>query len=296
MSSESVQGIAGALGKLASGDVSATDSGFGRLLVMAASRSGGSDYADLLTKGIDGSQMNVLMESMVSYLQEIANSNKVVQQQYANVFGLKTSDIMAAKNLSSDITKLAKLGSDYNYNSGIGMLNNMASTMGSRIGLAGMMSNLKENFAYTLAAGIADNQTVVLRGEGEPGVRGGAKGDLYIVVRLRKHNIYTRKGTTVYCNVPITFTQATLGAELEIPMVDGSKEKYKIPEGTQNGTDFTIKGKGFKSVNGAYQGDYIFTVQVQIPRHLTKEQRDILLQLAKTMNEQPPVRKKGIFG
>lgn len=79
-------------------------------------------------------------------------------------------------------------------------------------------------------------------------------------------------------------------------MVDGSKEKYKIPEGTQTGTSFTIRNKGFKAVNGSYQGDFIFTVQVQIPKHLTKEQRDLLEQLAKTMNEQPPVKKKGIFG
>ena len=124
----------------------------------------------------------------------------------------------------------------------------------------------------------------------------GAKGDLYITIRIRKHSIYTRKGDRVYCDIPITYTQATLGAELEIPMVDGSKEKYKIPEGTQTGTSFTIRNKGFKAVNGSYQGDFIFTVQVQIPKRLTKEQRDLLEQLAKTMNEQPPVKKKGIFG
>lgn len=147
-----------------------------------------------------------------------------------------------------------------------------------------------------IPAGIDTDQSIVLRGEGEPGVRGGAKGDLYIVVRIKKHSIYTRKGSTVYCNVPITFTQATLGAELEIPMVDGSKEKYKIPEGTQTGTSFTIRNKGFKSVNGNYQGDFVFTVQVQVPKRLSKEQRDLLLELAKTMNEQPPVKKKGIFG
>ena len=79
-------------------------------------------------------------------------------------------------------------------------------------------------------------------------------------------------------------------------MVDGSKEKFKIPEGTQNGTRFTIRNKGFKSVNGSSQGDFIFTVLVQIPKRLTKEQRDILTELAKTMNEQPPVKKRGIFG
>ena len=147
-----------------------------------------------------------------------------------------------------------------------------------------------------IPAGIDDNQTIVLRNEGEPGEKGGPKGDLYIVVRIKKHSIYTRNGNKVLCNIPITFTQATLGAELEIPMVDGSKEKYRIPEGTQTGTKFTIRDKGFKSVNGSYQGDFIFTVQVQVPKHLTKEQRELLTELAKTMNEQPPVKKKGIFG
>ena len=147
-----------------------------------------------------------------------------------------------------------------------------------------------------IPAGIDNDQTIVLRNEGEPGERGGAKGDLYITIRIRKHSIYTRKGDRVYCDIPITYTQATLGAELEIPMVDGSKEKYRIPEGTQTGTSFTIRNKGFKAVNGSYQGDFVFTVQVQIPKRLTKEQRDLLEQLAKTMNEQPPVKKKGIFG
>lgn len=98
------------------------------------------------------------------------------------------------------------------------------------------------------------------------------------------------------CDIPITITQATLGAELEIPMVDGEKVKYKIPEATQTGTRFTIRNKGFKAINGNWQGDFIFTVNVQTPKKLTKEQRDLLTQLAKTMNEQPPVKKRGLFG
>ncbi len=147
-----------------------------------------------------------------------------------------------------------------------------------------------------IPAGIDDNQTVVLRGEGEPGEKGGPKGDLYITVRIKRHSIYTRKGNNVLCEVPITITQASLGAELEIPMVDGTKEKYKIPDGTQTGAKFTIKNKGFKAINSSNIGDFVFTVTVQIPKKLTKEQRDLLMQLAKTMNEQPPVKKRGLFG
>ena len=147
-----------------------------------------------------------------------------------------------------------------------------------------------------IPAGIDNEQTVALRGEGDPGQKGGPNGDLYITVRIKKHNIFTRKGNHVLSEIPITITQATLGAELEIPMVDGSKENYKIPEGTQTGTKFTIRNKGFKSVNSSIQGDYIFTVIVQTPKKLSKEQRDLLIQLAKTMNEQPPVKKRGLFG
>lgn len=147
-----------------------------------------------------------------------------------------------------------------------------------------------------IPAGIDENQTVVLRGEGAPGTKGGPKGDLYITVHIKRHNIYTRQDANVLCDIPITFTQATLGAELNIPMVDGSTEKFKIPEGTQTGTRFRIRGKGFKSINRNYEGDFVFTVEVQTPKKLSKEQRELLVQLAKTMNEQPPVKKRGIFG
>ena len=147
-----------------------------------------------------------------------------------------------------------------------------------------------------IPAGIDDNQTVVLRGEGEPGKKGGPKGDLYITVKIKRNSIYTRKGNNVLCEIPITITQATLGAELEIPMVDGTKEKYKIPEGTQTGSKFIIRNRGFKSINSTITGDFVFTVTVQTPKRLSKEQRELLVQLAKTMNEQPPVKKRGIFG
>ena len=146
-----------------------------------------------------------------------------------------------------------------------------------------------------IPAGIADKQTVVLRGEGEPGEKGGARGDLYITLRIKRHRVYSRERNNVLCEIPVTITQATLGADLKIPMVDGTTETYRIPEGTQTGTKFTIRGKGFKSVNTSSQGDFIFTIVVQTPKKLTQEQRNLLNQLAKTMNEQPPIKKKGLF-
>ena len=150
--------------------------------------------------------------------------------------------------------------------------------------------------SINIPAGINDNQTVVLRGEGDVGEKGGPKGDIYITVHLKRHSIYTRKGDNVLCDIPITITQATLGAELQIPMVNGEKVSYKIPDGTQTGTKFTIKNKGFKSINSNWQGDFVFTVVVQTPKKLTSEQRELLTKLAKTMNEQPPVKKRGLFG
>ena len=119
---------------------------------------------------------------------------------------------------------------------------------------------------------------------------------MYVVIAIKKHNIYTRRNDTVLCNIPITFTQAVLGADLKVPMVDGKTEIYKISEGTQTGSRFTIKNKGFKSINGNWIGDFIFTVEIQTPKKLTSEQKELLTKLAATMNEQPPVKKKGIFG
>ena len=144
--------------------------------------------------------------------------------------------------------------------------------------------------------GIDDGQTIVLKGEGEPGKNSGSNGDLYITIHIKKHSIYTRKSEHVLCEIPITFTGATLGTEIEVPMVDGTKEKYRIPEGTQTGTKFVIKNKGFKNVNSSWRGDFVFTVVIQTPKKLTTEQRNLLEQLAKTMNEQPPIKKRGIFG
>jgi len=144
-------------------------------------------------------------------------------------------------------------------------------------------------------AGISDNQTVVLRDEGEAGAKGGPRGDLYIVVTVKKHSKYSRRNDNVLTDIPITFAGAALGIEIKVPMVDGTSENYKIPEGTQTGTKFVIKGKGFNSVNRNWKGDFIFTVVVQTPKKLTAEQKELLTKLAETMGEQPQVKKKGKF-
>ena len=147
-----------------------------------------------------------------------------------------------------------------------------------------------------IPAGINDDQTLVVQGKGEPGANGGPYGDLYVTVRVKKSNIFTRNGDNVECTIPITITQATLGANIKVPTVTGEEEEFSIPDGTQSGTKFTLKNKGFKKIHSTSSGDLIFTVQVQTPKKLTKEQRELFVELAKTMNEQPPVKKRGIFG
>lgn len=147
-----------------------------------------------------------------------------------------------------------------------------------------------------IPAGINDDQTLVVQGKGEPGTNGGPYGDLYVTVRVKRSNVFTRNGDNVECTIPITITQATLGANIKIPTVTGGEEDFTIPDGTQSGTKFTLKSKGFRKIHSNASGDLIFTVQVQTPKKLTKEQRELFIELAKTMNEQPPVKKRGFFG
>lgn len=159
MSSSGIQSIASALGMLGSGNISGLNSNqaMQNLLALAVSKSGGRlDYAELLANGIDSSQVNILMQSMVNYLAEIAsNNNKVVQSSFANIFGLSTSDLKAIANLSSSTATIAS--QDYSYKTAIDKLNNMADTMYQRLSLGNMMSNAWDNIQYGIASGIASS-------------------------------------------------------------------------------------------------------------------------------------------
>ena len=147
-----------------------------------------------------------------------------------------------------------------------------------------------------IPAGIADGETLRLAQKGEPGISGGENGDIYIGIHVKPSKVFTRNGNDVECTIPITITQATLGANLKIPTVTDGDVDYTIGAGTQTGTKYTIKDKGFKSLNSNNRGDLVFTVQVQTPKRLTGEQRELFEKLARTMNEQPPVKRRGIFG
>ncbi|MGI5929335.1 molecular chaperone DnaJ [Pseudoflavonifractor sp.] len=146
-----------------------------------------------------------------------------------------------------------------------------------------------------IPAGIDNGQAVSLRGQGGAGRNGGPAGDLIISVTVRPHAFFKRDGTSVYLEQPVSFLQATLGAELEIPTIDG-KVKWTLPEGTQPGTTFRLRGKGIPSINGRGRGDQFVTVQVQVPKNLTREQKEALHAYGQAMGEIPADHEDGLKG
>ena len=144
-------------------------------------------------------------------------------------------------------------------------------------------------------AGVDEGQSVRVPGEGCVGSNGGPSGDLMAEIRIKRHPIFQRDGMTVYCEVPITFTQAALGAEIQVPTLDG-KVAYTIPEGTQTGTTFTLGGKGIPAVhNPRRRGDEKFTVVVETPTKLSKEQKDLLRQLDEGLDSKSSPKRKKFF-
>ncbi|MGE3509102.1 MAG: molecular chaperone DnaJ [Vicinamibacterales bacterium] len=133
-----------------------------------------------------------------------------------------------------------------------------------------------------IPAGIATGQQLRLQGEGEAGSAGGPSGHLYVVIHVQDHEFFRRDGINLFCEIPVNFTTLTLGGEILVPTLD-DQETVKIPEGTQTGTTLRIKGKGLPEIGSRNRGDLYATVQVQTPKKLTKEQRHLLEQLAKSL-------------
>jgi len=145
-----------------------------------------------------------------------------------------------------------------------------------------------------IPAGIDDGQTISLRGEGENGVNGGPNGDLYITVRVKAHPIFERHDNDILCEVPITFTQAALGATIKVPTVDG-EETLDIPEGTATGAVFTLKGKGVPQINRRGRGNAYIKVTVDVPRGLNSKQKDLLRQFAESLGDKHHEKCKSFF-
>ena len=135
----------------------------------------------------------------------------------------------------------------------------------------------KRTVTVKVPAGIDNGQTITMNGQGEPGLRGGPAGDLYIVVGVKPHKLFKRDGYNLLLDFPISFTTAALGGDIEVPTLSGPV-KYRIPEGTQPGTEFRIKGSGIQQLRGAGKGDLVLKVRVEIPKRLNNKQKELLRQ------------------
>ncbi|WP_158823134.1 molecular chaperone DnaJ [Granulicella sp. S156] len=144
-------------------------------------------------------------------------------------------------------------------------------------------------------AGVEQDTRIRYSGEGDAGRFGGPGGDLYVVLEVKAHKFFERDGDDLHCVIPVSFPQASLGTELEIATLEG-KETLKVPEGTQSGKEFKLKGKGVPHLNSHGKGDLIVEVRVQTPNKLNKQQKELLKQLAETMTVENIPSSRGIFG
>lgn len=140
-----------------------------------------------------------------------------------------------------------------------------------------------KKFDASIPAGIGEGERILLRGQGNSGRRGGEAGDLIVEINIRPHPVFERRGYDIFCEVPITFSEATLGAEIQIPTLEG-RETFKIPEGTQTGTRFSLKGKGIPMIRSSRRGTLYFTVQIEVPKNLSPKQKELLSAFEESCN------------
>lgn len=152
----------------------------------------------------------------------------------------------------------------------------------------------KRELKIKIPAGVDDNTRLRIEGEGEAGERSAPRGDLYVVIRTKKHDFFKREENNLYCEISMPFTQAALGAKIEIPTLE-ENEVLKIPAGTQSGKVFKIKGKGIKSLQSYRKGDLFVKVNVKIPDNLTKQQKELLRQFAESRGENPEAINRDII-
>ncbi len=145
-----------------------------------------------------------------------------------------------------------------------------------------------------IPAGIDDGQTIRLSGQGDCGINGGPAGDLLLNISVRNHPLFNREGYDIHCDIPVTYMDAVLGAEITVPTIDGDV-KYNIAEGTQNGTVFRLKGKGIKKVNRAERGNQYVKIYVEVPKNLTKKQKDLLREFEASLSEKNYAKRQSFF-
>jgi molecular chaperone DnaJ len=154
--------------------------------------------------------------------------------------------------------------------------------------------HVNKRLKVTIPAGIADGNRLRVSGEGQPGSNGGPTGDLYIFFTVKEHPIFERHQNDLHCSVPVNIAQATLGDDIEVPTLEGP-HKLSIPEGTQNGAELRVKGRGVPEVQGRGRGDLVVHVFVKTPTKLTREQRKLFEQLADTLPVNNEPHEKGLL-
>jgi len=153
----------------------------------------------------------------------------------------------------------------------------------------------ERTLSVNIPAGVEDGTRIRLAGEGEAGVRGGPPGDLYIFLSIRQHDFFQRDGADIFCRVPISMTAAALGGQIEVPTVGGGRSRVKIPEGTETGKQFRLRGKGMPVLRSAVTGDMYIQVEVETPKNLNKRQKDLLREFEKASSDRTSPESAGFF-
>lgn len=154
---------------------------------------------------------------------------------------------------------------------------------------------ISKTIEINVPAGIDNNQTFVVRGHGDNGINGGPSGDLHLTASVKADPIFEREGFNVWCEIPLTYTQAVLGDEIVVPTVDG-KVKYDVPEGTQNGTVFRLRDKGIHAINGRGRGDQYVKVVIEVPKGLSKSQKEKLKEYESSLTAKNYNKRESFLG
>ncbi|MGG7517422.1 molecular chaperone DnaJ [Allorhizobium undicola] len=153
----------------------------------------------------------------------------------------------------------------------------------------------ERQLSVSIPSGIEDGTRIRLQGEGEAGLRGGPSGDLYIFLSVKPHQFFQREGADLYCSVPISMTTAALGGTFDVTTLDGSKSRVTVPEGTQSGKQFRLKGKGMPVLRSQQMGDLYIQIQIETPQKLTKRQRELLQEFEQLSSKENNPESTGFF-
>lgn len=153
---------------------------------------------------------------------------------------------------------------------------------------------VQKTVSVDIPAGIDDGQTIRLAGQGDCGINGGQSGDLLVGINVKSHPLFKRDGYDIHCDIPVTYMEAVLGAEITVPTIDGDV-KYNISEGTQTGTVFRLKGKGVRRLHRTDHGNQYVKIYVEVPKNLTKKQKDLLKQFESSLTEKNYAKRQSFF-